>query len=125
MIDILVEVKDIGDVDKYNGDIEGLGYEAMGEYGIKGRRFFLKGRYDRTHNIHIFQTENPEIKRHILFRDYIVSHPEDGKRYSQLKQELAERFTYDIEGYTNGKDSFIKEIDEKAELWFQNSLLER
>ena len=65
VIDILVEVKDIEEVDQYNYKMEELEYEAMGEYGILKRRFFRKGKNNRTHHIHIFQTGNEEIKRRI------------------------------------------------------------
>ncbi|CAH2214879.1 GrpB family protein [Tepidibacter aestuarii] len=118
IIDILIEVKDINSVDKYNEEIEKLGYIAKGEYGIKDRRFFMKGLYNRTHHIHIFQTGNPEIKRHLNFRDYMIAHPEEAKCYEELKKGLAKKFRYDNEGYCEGKDSYIKGIDKKAEEWF-------
>lgn len=43
IIDILIEVSDIDNVDKYNKGLESLGYIAKGEFGIEGRRFFIKG----------------------------------------------------------------------------------
>jgi len=94
-----------------------LGYICKGEYGIKGRRFFMKGLYNRTHHIHIFQSDNPEILRHINFRDYLIAHSEEARIYSELKRKMAIDFRYDIQGYCNGKDAFIKDIDIKAERW--------
>lgn len=114
VIDILVEVVDINNVDNYNIDMEKLGYIAKGEYGIEGRRFFMKGLYNRTHHVHIFQWDSSEVRRHLNFRDYMISHPEDAKLYAELKKELAVKFRYDIEGYCNGKDNFIKDINKKA-----------
>ena len=117
VIDILIGVKDIENVDKHNKEMEKLGYIAKGEFGIPGRRFFLKGLYNRTHHVHIFQTGNTEIERHLNFRDYMISHPEEAKYYGALKKELATKFRHDNEGYCNGKDTFIKDIDKKAEEW--------
>jgi GrpB-like predicted nucleotidyltransferase (UPF0157 family) len=94
-----------------------LGYIPRGENGIPGRRYFLKGLYDRTHHVHIFQTGNPEIKRHLNFRNYMIAHLEDAAAYSELKRNLADKFRFDIEGYINGKDAFIKEMDRRAEEW--------
>lgn len=54
VIDILVEVKNIEVVDRYNNKMKELGYEAMGEHGIPKRRFFRKRENKRTHHIHIF-----------------------------------------------------------------------
>jgi len=117
VIDILVEVKDIEAVDQYNNTMEELGYEGMGEYGITKRRFFKKGGNKRTHHIHIFQAGNEEIKRHINFKEYLIAHPDKAREYSELKEKLVNKYTYDVENYTNGKNDFIKEIDKKAKLW--------
>ena len=114
VIDILVEVKDIEGVDQYNHKMKELGYKAMGEYGIPKRRFFRKGESNRTHHIHIFQTGNEEIERHINFKEYLIAHPDKAREYSKLKEELVNKYTYDVENYTNGKSDFIKEIDRKA-----------
>jgi GrpB-like predicted nucleotidyltransferase (UPF0157 family) len=116
VIDILVEVKDIEEVDQYNHKMEELGYEAMGEYGIPKRRFFRKGENNRTHHIHIFQAGNEEIKRHINFKEYLIAHPDKAREYSKLKEKLANKYTYDVENYSNCKSDFIKEIDRKAKL---------
>jgi GrpB-like predicted nucleotidyltransferase (UPF0157 family) len=42
VIDLLVEVKNITQVDERNYAMEALGYEAMGEFGIPSRRYFRK-----------------------------------------------------------------------------------
>lgn len=116
VIDILVEVKNIEEVDKYNHKMKELGYEVMGEYGIPKRRFFRKGENNRTHHIHIFQVGNEDIERHIDFKKYLIAHPDIGREYSKLKEKLVNKYTYDVEKYTNGKSDFIKEIDRKAKL---------
>jgi len=65
----------------------------------------------------VFQSDNPEILRHLNFRDYMNQHPSEAKSYGELKKEMAIKFRYDIDGYCNGKDDFIKDIDRKAEVW--------
>jgi GrpB-like predicted nucleotidyltransferase (UPF0157 family) len=117
VIDILIEVKEIEHIDNFNSCMEDLGYTPCGEAGIKGRRYFFKGLYKRTHHVHIFQTGNLEIDKHISFRDYMITHPEDAKRYEKLKKGLAIKFRYDSRGYVVGKDAFIKDIDRKAAEW--------
>ena len=117
VIDILIEVKDIENIDKYNEKLHELGYISKGEFGIEGRRFFLKGPYDRTHHLHIFEKGDPEIIKHLNFRDYMIYHPETAKDYEKLKKDLSLKFRYDNEGYCNGKDEFIKDIDKKVKEW--------
>jgi GrpB-like predicted nucleotidyltransferase (UPF0157 family) len=114
IIDILVEVKDINKVDNYNKSMEKLGYEALGEYGISKRRFFQKGGNKRTHHVHIFEIGSPHIKRHIDFRNYLISHPKTAKKYSLLKEKLAKKYRCDIDKYQEGKSSFIKKIEKRA-----------
>lgn len=117
VIDILVVVRDINKVDILEDEMLKTGYFAKGEYGIKGRRFFVKGQINRTHNVHIYQLGHYEISNHLNFRDYLINHPEEAKNYEKLKKELSEEFKQDIDGYNEGKASFIKDTIRKAEEW--------
>ena len=117
IIDILVEARKIEDIDRYNEAMARIGYEARGEFGLPGRRFFVKGVPKRTHNAHIFQAGSSEISRHLAFRDYMIAHPDDARKYSELKQRLALQHKGDIDGYCDGKDAFVKEMEKKAIAW--------
>ena len=119
VIDLLVEARDITEVDGRSSAMESLGYEVMGEYGITGRRFFRKDNQEgnRTHNIHAFEAGSAEIERHLAFRDYMIAHPGDAQKYSELKRKLAEEHPQSIDGYMDGKDGFIKEMDQRAARW--------
>lgn len=121
-IDVLIEVRRIEEVDKFDPAMAERGYEAWGEYGIPGRRFFVKNRGPvRTHNIHVFESGNPEIERHLVFRDYLIQHPKAARAYRTLKKDLAEKFPKDIEAYMNGKDTFIKQTEKEALSWNRTS----
>ena len=110
IIDLLVEVKDITKVDEQKASMESLGYKVMGEFGISGRRFFLKDNQEniRTHHIHTFTVGSDQVKRHLAFRDYMISHLEDAQSYSKLKCKLATEYPRDIDKYMDGKDGFIR-----------------
>jgi GrpB-like predicted nucleotidyltransferase (UPF0157 family) len=115
IVDLLVEVDDIQAIDAYNQGMVSLGYIPKGEYGISGRRLFAKGEEEaRTHNIHVYQAGNPEISRHLDFRDYLLRHAQAARAYSLLKEELARKFPHDIESYVDGKTEFIRDIEQKA-----------
>ncbi len=119
IIDILLEVNDLVRLDAETEAMQALGYEAMGEFGIPGRRYFRKSNRlgVRTHHVHAFQTGNPEIERHLAFRDYMIAHPTEAQAYSALKQELARVYPHDRQAYVTGKDPFIKEYEAKALAW--------
>lgn len=118
IIDMLPVVKQIKKVDTFNENMIELGYEPLGEFGIKGRRYFRKGGEHRTHHVHMFQFDNEmEINRHLAVRDYLRSHPEEAKQYGDLKAKLAEQHPEDWEAYMNGKDAFVQDLERKALLW--------
>lgn len=118
IVDILPVVKDIQAVDSLTPSFEALGYEVRGEFGMPGRRFFVKKQDGkRTFNVHTFQEGHPDINRHLRFRDYLIAHPKDAAAYSELKKKLVEKSPTDIEQYCWGKEDFIKNIDAKALLW--------
>ena len=118
IIDILVEVKNLETMDELNDNMMKEGYLPKGEHGIPGRRYFVKSvGATRTHHVHMFQTGNPEIERHLVFRDYLITHPEEAQAYGRLKEALAQRFPEDGLSYTTEKDEFIKRIEHKAKAW--------
>lgn len=118
IIDMMPVVSRLEDVDKVACEFEKIGYEYMGEFGIPGRRYLRKGGDERTHQIHIFSTKSEyDIQRHLAVRDYLRSHPGACKRYSDLKKELAAQYPYDIEGYCDGKEDFVKRLEKDALEW--------
>ena len=120
IIDMLPLVRQIERVDGFNDAMAALGYEAMGELGIPGRRYFRKGGDDRTHQAHVFQVDDPNVERHLAFRDYLRAHPAVAAQYGELKAALAQQFPTDIYGYMDGKDAFIKAVEKEAVLWYRN-----
>ncbi|AIQ46329.1 hypothetical protein R70723_10905 [Paenibacillus sp. FSL R7-0273] len=91
-----------------------LGYVHEGDLGIKGREAFIPPADVIWHHLYVCTVDSAEYKRHILFRDYMRGHPEDAKRYSNLKIELAERFSKDRAAYSNAKSCFVNEILQRA-----------
>lgn len=115
VIDILVSVRSLEEVDGKKEEFERNGYECMGEFGIKGRRYLRKGGDERTHQIHVFQEgDRANLMRHLAVRDYLIAHEDVREEYGRLKEGLALRFPYDIEGYCDGKEAFVRKFEGKA-----------
>lgn len=121
IIDIIPVVKDISRIDQYNGNMAAIGYEAKGENGIAGRRYFQKGGDERTHHVHIYANGSPEIDRHLAFRDFLRVNPEKAMAYGNLKEKLAQQFPYDIESYIKGKEQLASEIEREAIVWYRET----
>ncbi len=119
VIDMLAVVQDLAALDDISPRIEQLGYEAMGEFGIPGRRYFRRddaaGR--RTHQLHAFAEGSPHIARHLAFRDYLRSHGDAATEYATLKRRLAQQHPDDMAAYMDGKDAFIRDVEARALVW--------
>ena len=118
IIDILVEVRAIGRIDHFNSVMRQHGYRPRGENGLPGRRYFVKGSQAlHTHHIHMYEHGHPDIARVLIFRDYLLAHPDEALRYGKLKEALAHQFPKDIDTYQSGKAELIQELEGKAARW--------
>ncbi|RJF96518.1 GrpB family protein [Noviherbaspirillum cavernae] len=117
IIDIILEVRSLEALDQAASALELMDYEAMGEFGISGRRYFRKGGSFRTHQIHAFKAGDPNIFRHLAFRDYLNHHPDVRREYQELKIRLATECNDDLDFYCDGKDAFVKHHEAKAIEW--------
>ena len=119
IIDMLPVVEDDAALDRVSPRLTELGYESLGEFGLPGRRYFRKGRKNRTHHLHCYAVGNPEIYRHLAFRDYLCAKAEVRNDYDALKRCLARQFPRDMDAYIAGKDKFVKEIERTALTWWE------
>jgi len=117
IIDILIEVPEIEKIDLYIREFELMGYEAMGEYGIPGRRYFRKGKEKRTHHIHAFASHTHNTFRHLAFRDYLISHPHIAKEYQSVKIRAAEQCDGNSDKYCDLKNDFVVYHENLAVQW--------
>jgi GrpB-like predicted nucleotidyltransferase (UPF0157 family) len=114
IIDIMVGVQQLVDKDDYIQAIKELGYIYVPEYEetIPDRWFFYKGKPNlHTHHLNVVEFEKDFWRRHLLFRDYLRSHPYMAKKYYQLKNDLARRCGSNREAYTELKTAFVKSIE--------------
>lgn len=91
IIDILGAVPDLAVLESKRAQLESLGYEWRGEWGIKGRRFAVlsdpESKLSYVH-LHIYEEGDPQVSRHIAFRDILRTHPDAASQYQQVKQSL-------------------------------------
>lgn len=113
ILDLMLVVPDAAAAVRTITPLLTLGYECRGELGIEGRIYFSKGN-PRTHHLHEYWRGNPEIERHLMFRDYLRAHAEALDAYAELKRELAEKYRNDREGYTEAKTEFVRGIELRA-----------
>ena len=89
------------------------GYVYRRDKADANHQFFFKG-LPRTHHLHLYPANYAKLKEHILFRDYLINHPETAWAYQQLKISLAARFYDNREAYTDSKTEFIQGVLRKC-----------
>lgn len=95
--------------------LERIGWTYSGNADFGVRWFLKKCKGDlRTHFIHIEDRNSRIWQNHIVFRDYLNSHPEKVKEYSEIKEECENEFAANREGYAKRKDPFIEETIKMA-----------
>ncbi len=86
IIDIAIGIEKYEDGFRLIPILDGNGFEYKGEYGIKGRHYFVnKGEIIKYH-IHVLPIDSKEYKTHILFRDFLRKNKELAQEYSNLKK---------------------------------------
>jgi len=121
VIDILGAVTCLDAVDDCVDAIGRLGYEAKGEFGLAGRRYFRKhnDRGQRTHHLHIYTRNSADFLRHLVFRDFLLAFPEQAKRYSEFKAKLVDEIGVRREDYQAAKSPFVADLERQALAWSQ------
>jgi len=108
VIDILLEVSDTYRLDKCVSLMVKAGYVARGENGIAGRRYFIKGGDQRSHQVHAFSVGDVQIPRHLAFRDYLRKNSDIAREYSEIKHAAALLCRNDAHRYSAFKTNFIE-----------------
>ena len=114
IIDILIVVKDNGQLKETADILQKSGYIVMSE---NGSRIFLNKGYtesgfaERVFHLHL-RLEND--KDEIYFRDYLNAHFEVAKEYEKLKLELWKKYEHNRDAYTDAKTEFVKKYTQLA-----------
>jgi GrpB-like predicted nucleotidyltransferase (UPF0157 family) len=124
IIDIQITVDSLAAIKQVAIDIlKNYDYVYWDEDPDIEKMFFVKGMppfgEKRTHHIHIIEPKSKRGQNRIIFRDYLIAHPEIAGEYEQLKIKLAQAYAHDREKYTDAKTEFIEYVLCKARKAFQ------
>lgn len=121
IIDILLEVSSLQAVDDCAERLREIGYEARGEYGIAGRRYFNRKPTGAAIGVHLhgYATGSFQVKRHLAFRDYLVMKPEIAAQYAALKAELSLKDRALKAEYQRAKQPFVDGVTLEALRFFE------
>jgi GrpB-like predicted nucleotidyltransferase (UPF0157 family) len=115
IVDVLVAVDAVESV-----DVPGV-RERLAEAGFDlrvrepGHRMFRTAAHDV--HLHVWPGASDDVRRHLLFRDYLRTSAADRARYEAVKRALAARTWDDMNDYADAKSPAIAEITTRAEAW--------
>jgi len=74
---------------------------------------------NRTHHIHMVEPQFDEHWDRLLFRDYLIEHPDIAQAYGRLKMRLSGAHQKDRVSYTDAKGDFIRQVTERAKQYYR------
>ena len=110
IVDILVEISPDIEWQSITGIFERNGYICMSESETRisfNKGYTPAGYADKVFHVHVHRIGDNE---EILFRDYLIAHPESAKEYETLKLSLLPEYRNNRDGYTEDKTEFVKKI---------------
>ena len=111
-IDIDVIIKDYSLFDEIVRRLGTSGYIHEGDLGIRDREAFkyTDKPHLMMHHLYVCPQYSEELKRHIVFRDFLRHNKEAVMKYSAVKEKAAELFFDDIDRYIAYKAPCIEEL---------------
>ena len=125
IVDVLVEVTSLEETKARIAPVlesEGYDYFWRATHGEDGPPFyawFIKRNSAgvRTHHIHMVENDFEHWDR-LVFRDFLIEHPQTAKEYETLKLTLARDYPDDRVAYTNGKSEFVVRVTRIAKEYY-------
>ena len=112
IVDILIAVHDVHDP-RITSRLESAGYILrVREHGHRMLRT-----PERDVHVHLWPAASDDIRRHLLFRDWLRVDASDRALYERTKRELAPRDWADRNDYAEAKTEVITTISGRAEAW--------
>jgi GrpB-like predicted nucleotidyltransferase (UPF0157 family) len=125
IVDMLVEVTSLDEAQQRIVPIlEAQGYDyfwrpSSGDDTPPFYAWFIKRDQsgNRTHHIHVVESHFEHWDR-LLFRDYLIDHPDVAMAYGNLKMRLAGVHHRDRVAYTHAKNDFVKRVTTIAKQYY-------
>ncbi|MEK7194375.1 MAG: GrpB family protein [Patescibacteria group bacterium] len=119
LIDVLVIVKKMESFQEQKDKMTKAGYEWGENYIAPNTLLFFRLGLDgeKLDNIHICEEDSPKARQFIVVRDYLRTHTERAREYSDLKQRNAELYPDDYPAYRKAKYSFLQQLEKEAYGW--------
>jgi len=120
-IDIVIDTEKDFSITK--NELENIGYVHVGDQGIKGREVFKRNSIHQDsildkikHHLYVCLSDSDELKRHVLFRNYLRTHNKEMNDYINIKKEIVAKYGSD------NREKYV-EVKENVYKWFFEGII--
>lgn len=117
-VDILVEITPEKDIESVAKILLKNGYLEMSKEKNRtslNKGYTEEGFAEKVYHFHLrYYCDNDEL----YFRDYLIDHPEEAKKYEKLKLSLWKKHEHNRDEYTDQKTNYVAEVTEKAKKYY-------
>ncbi|WP_082479173.1 GrpB family protein [Methylobacterium sp. Leaf102] len=117
ILDLLPVVRSLCEMDLRKTNLEQIGYDWWGEFGLPGRRYATKNEPStgrRLVQLHCYAIGAPDIDRHLAFRDHLRKRPEVVAAYEIEKARCRALYPDDSHAYGACKSAWIEAVETAA-----------
>jgi len=113
IIDMMIGIDNLENSGLITQKLVEFGYQYFGEANVPGRLYFRK-RNKYNFNIALCQYQGDIWTNNILFRNYLLKHPEAAEAYSTFKKNAFDSGADTLLKYSTMKHTFIDEMIRNA-----------
>jgi len=120
ILDIDIIIANYKSFDPVKDELVKIGYRYLPKESIPGKEAFegidLFAPFQKNmriwmkQKIYVCHALSPELKKHLIFRDYLRTHDRDRLAYGKLKIQFAKKFRFNREKYNQMKLSYVNKI---------------
>lgn len=119
ILDVEVVVNKIEDEAAFSAPLQRLGFRRFNppDLAAAGLRLFVPEDGSGRIHIHVCEIGSAQHRRHVAVRDYLRAHPEEARRYADVKGEAARLAAGNRMAYSRAKDRYLHALEQAALRW--------
>jgi len=119
ILDVEVVLAKIEDESAFSAPLERLGFRRFDppDLAAAGLRLFVPDDGSGRAHVHVCELGSVQHRRHVAVRDYLRAHPDEARRYADVKREAARVAAGSRAAYSRAKGRYLQALESAALSW--------